>query len=83
MLLSFSGLIQASSAMESLPMSSDELQGRNLEEEHESNGPEGAPGIPMQRMPLKGMAFVLVTVLGSGALVWRTAKEANTSKPTQ
>lgn len=49
---------------------------RTMEEEHESNGPEGARGVPMQRMPAKGIVFVFVTLAGSGALAWRAVKEA-------
>ena len=58
-------------------------ENQSFEEEHESNGPEGSRGLPMQPMSPRGIAFVLITLFGSGALAWCAIKQANMGKPTQ
>jgi hypothetical protein len=41
----------------------------SLEEKHESNGPEGSAGVPMQRISLTGFVAVVAVMGASGALI--------------
>jgi hypothetical protein len=40
----------------------------NLAETHEANGPDGSSGLPMQRLPPKGIGLAAALLLASGGL---------------
>lgn len=45
-----------------------------LEEEHESNGPEGSAGVPMERMSVVELGLALAVLLGMAGWVAITAR---------
>ena len=64
-----------------MPLAS--LQGVMKEQEgewicaHESNGPEGAQGIPMQRLSQKQAALVVLVLLMSGSLALLSGRNSS------
>lgn len=56
------------------------LTERNEEEEHESNGPEGSQGVPMQRLPAGDTALAIAVLISGGWLVVRSGQANKTGK---
>ena len=52
-------------------------------EAHESNGPEGVRGVPMQRMSLFQSGLVLAVLTIGGGLVVLTQKHNPSDKPSR
>lgn len=56
----------------------------DLDVEHESNGPEGARDVPIQRLSLQGSVLVVAMLIASGGLIALAGKKTKaTNSPHQ